>query len=200
MADVKLKLKMKQELPTQPLGYLEVVIKPPETSSCRVWPQFCFLEAYLGDKLVGWQMLPIEKGNTEWKLSLRIPVGSDWPSLSLDLLVNRVDHSPGPNGVELIRVGPHTSLCEAEIGRARVRLVDALLIGDVEEDEEGEDRKRRYCEAVAGCYPRMEGTLVFNKTVELHEWVLPAVLGDVDTGRRAVSRGTVEVCMAMFHA
>ncbi|KAK3147770.1 hypothetical protein QOZ80_3BG0286490 [Eleusine coracana subsp. coracana] len=188
----------KQNLSTLPVGHVKVRI-----GVFRVWPAFCFLEAYVGGEHVDSKMLPVEREDEIeqqrdikcWKMDLDLPVGLDWPSLSLDLVVRRADYVvPRRRGLHLIRGGPHTSRFDAEIGRARVRLMDALVLGDDEEDEDGEDRSKRRHEEEKGQLPRMEGTLLFHKTVTLDDWVVPAP----DRSPHLVSRGVVNVLMAMF--
>jgi hypothetical protein len=192
-------------------GYLEVLITwpDPEMRGCKAWPEFCLLEAFVGDAHVARKVLPIARGNVVlerkemegWMLHLRIPVGLDWPTLSLDLLVRRIDYVPVQEGedLQLIRVwAPHTSRFDAVIGVARVKLLDALVFGDDDEDEEGEDRKKRRREEMQGYQPRMEGTLIFNKTMTLHDWEVTAPLEAPDIEPRPVRRGTVKVRMGMF--
>ncbi|KAK3151091.1 hypothetical protein QOZ80_3AG0241590 [Eleusine coracana subsp. coracana] len=206
-AEVSPMVEVKQErCSASPVGRLEVLISSPEMSRCKVWPSFCFFEAYVGGERVEVQMLPGERKNRKlekkdienWTMHLKIPVGLDWPSLSLELFVKRADYVPRKRGLHLIRGGPHTSRYDAVIGGAQLKLVDALIFGEEEEEEEeeeGEDRsKRPREEANDGSLPRMEGTLLFNKTVELIDWVVPAP----DRSPHLVTRGTVHVLMAMF--
>ncbi|KAK3147769.1 hypothetical protein QOZ80_3BG0286480 [Eleusine coracana subsp. coracana] len=204
-AEVSPMVEVKQErCSAPPVGLLEVLISSPEMSRRKVWPSFCFFEVYVGGERVEVQMLPGERKNRKlekkdienWTMHLKIPVGLDWPSLSLELFVKRTDYVPRKRGLRLIRGGPHTSRFDAVIGGAQLKLLDALIFGDDDEEErEGEDKsKKRRKEADDGSLPRMEGTLLFNKTVELIDWVVPAP----DRSPHLVTRGTVHVLMAMF--
>jgi hypothetical protein len=202
-----------QELrpPPAAVGYLEVLITSPDSKmpGCKAWPAFCFLKAYLDEKYVDLKLLPIARGDADaeknemdtWGLFLSTPVGSDWRSKSLDLIVRRIDFVPVQGDEErrlLIRGGPHTSGCEVVVGVAQVNLADALLVRD---DDEKDGKKRRRLEATAeGCFPRMKGTLEFSKTVTLLNWEVTAPpLGTAGSALRLlVSRGTVNVRMAIF--
>ncbi|KAL6649606.1 hypothetical protein ACP70R_013830 [Stipagrostis hirtigluma subsp. patula] len=197
-------VKAKQD-PFTPSRLLEVTLTRPEMTGYAgpAWPEFCFLHACVGDVCYGSAMLPFERKDAfrnGWGLPLMIPlpVESSWPHMSLDLLVERVDIDP--SRTNLIRGGPHTSGYYAVIGRARVRLLDALVIGDddeEEEEEEMEDEKRRRYDEEEHRYPGvMEGTQVFDKTVLLNDWMLPALRG-VGAEPRCVVRGTVHVHMCL---
>jgi hypothetical protein len=202
----------KQDLrpPPAAVGYLEVLITSPNSKmpGCEAWPPFCFLKAYLDEEYVDLKLLPIARGDADaeknemdaWGLFLFTPVGSDWRSKSLDLVVRRLDFVPVQGGEErrlLIRGGPHTSCCEVDVGVAQVNLGDALLVRD---DDEKDGKKRGLEATPEGCIQRMKGTLEFSKTVTLLNWEVTAPpLGAAGSALRLlVSRGTVNVRMAMF--
>jgi hypothetical protein len=94
--------------------------------------------------------------------------------------------------VVVTRGVPHTSGHTAVISRARVRLLDALVLGDLDDDEEEKKMKRRRNEVVEGNPRLLEGTMPFGKVVKLLDWELPAP-GDEHGSPRAVVRGTVDV-------
>ncbi|KAL6907562.1 hypothetical protein ACP4OV_002601 [Aristida adscensionis] len=197
----------------RPVGFLHITIDQPVMSGGISWPVLCYLEVYVGGVFLVSRMLPLGSEEEEpmdklrrcvmWgPLMLSIPVGLDWQDLSLELFANRVDydrrcHPP------LFRGGPHTSGFTAVIGRARVRLADALVVGDGvvvvdEDDEDDEDgktgdqvrRKRRRRRGV-----RVE-TLEFAKTVVLTD-LAPPPPGDAAGGPRLVARGKVRVSMSL---
>ena len=209
------------DLPPRREGLLEVSVTCPRMSGYAgpAWPQFCFVHVSFRGKVVcSPMMLPYELDEEDvdediserdirryvraqamedikrWRLQLRIPVVSGWPRESLDIHVERVDQDlRRKRDVVVTRGGPHTSAYTAVIGRARVPLLDALVIGDAD-DEEAEDQKRRRHREVEERPSRVEGTLEFGKTVPLLDWELPAPR-DADGKPRSVVRGSVDVRM-----
>ncbi|KAJ1297896.1 hypothetical protein BS78_01G412900 [Paspalum vaginatum] len=194
----------------RPEGLLEVTLTWPRMNGyCGpAWPDFCIIYVFIGDKFIDSRVVPFEDdAETEdmvryskairdikkWVLAFRIPVASDWPDMSLDLLVERVDSKLRRRNLVVTRGGPHTSRYTAVIGRARVGLLDAVGIGDLDDDE-GEDKKKM-CRNEVGDR-RLEGTVPFGKTVPLLDWELPAP-GDADAKPRSVVRGTVDVRMSL---
>ena len=209
------------DLPPRREGLLEVSVTCPRMSGYAgpAWPQFCFVHVSFRGKVVcSPMMLPYELDEEDvdediserdirryvraqamedikrWRLQLRIPVVSGWTRESLDIHVERVDQDlRRRRGVVVTRGGPHTSAYTAVIGRARVPLLDALVIGDADE-EEAEDQKRRRHREVEERPSRVEGTLEFGKTMPLLDWELPAPR-DADGKPRSVVRGSVDVRM-----
>ncbi|CAD6202966.1 unnamed protein product [Miscanthus lutarioriparius] len=192
---------VKQDQVPQTVGFLEVSLTGPRMSGFAgpAWPRTCTIYVAIADEVVACQTLPFDFDKDDfktWRLAIRIPVASNWPDLSLDIFVERADFlfRRRTNMVVVTRGGPHTSGHTAVISRARVRLLDALVLRDMDDEEEEEEKKmkRRRNEVVEGNPRLLEGTMPFGKVVKLLDWELPAP-GDEYGNPRAVVRGTVDV-------
>uniref|UniRef100_A0A0E0KAC8 Uncharacterized protein n=1 Tax=Oryza punctata TaxID=4537 RepID=A0A0E0KAC8_ORYPU len=206
------KKKKKQQLPLKeklliewphgcPRRVLHVVLTQPAMIGYEgpAWTRFSFLDAYLGGEKLGGGCLPVNPGGIpEWKVACQRAVGWDWPRLCLQLEARRADayRAGADDGTAVVFRGgePHTSRHSAVVGTAMVRLVDALVHGDDDDDDDG-----------GGGYYYfgwewekllLEGTLVFDKSVELQGWRLPAP-GEAAGGAEPanVVRGVVRVLM-----
>ena len=192
---------VKQDQVPQTVGFLEVILTGPRMSGFAgpAWPRTCTIYVAIADEVVAWQTLPFESDSDDfkkWRLGIRVPVASNWPDLSLDIFVERADFlfRRRTNMVVVTREGPHTSGHTAVISRARLRLLDALVLGDMDDEEEEKTMKRRRSEVVEGNPRLLEGTVPFGKAVKLQDWELPAP-GDEHGSPRAVVRGRVDVRM-----
>ncbi|CAL4913610.1 unnamed protein product [Urochloa decumbens] len=209
---------MTENASPRPVGMLEITLTLPRLSGYAgpAWPRYCRLHVSVcGKPLLTSKLLPSEmheedveeyiswrdlwsyvrtqamKDVKQWKMSLRIPVQPGWAGESVDILVERVDLDRRySRRVAVTRGGPHTSRFTAVIARARVPLLDALVVGDLDDDDDGneaeEERNARL----------LEGTVEFDKTVSLMAWELPAKR-DAGGNPRAVVRGTVDVLMSL---
>lgn len=191
------------EVKPQTVGLLEVSLTSPWMSGFAgpEWPRFCTMYVVIGGEVVGKQTLPFEfdmDGIRKWRLGIRIPAAPDWAHQCLDIFVERADYlvRRRTKSVVVTHGGPHTSRHTAVICRARVRLLDALVLGHLdEEEEEQEDNKSKTRHEEAEGKPMLlEGTLPFGKVVPLLDWKLPAP-ADEDGNPRSVVRGTVVVRM-----
>ena len=163
---------VKQDQVPQTVGFLEVILTGPRMSGFAgpAWPRTCTIYVAIADEVVAWQTLPFESDSDDfkkWRLGIRVPVASNWPDLSLDIFVERADFlfRRRTNMVVVTREGPHTSGHTAVISRARLRLLDALVLGDMDDEEEEKTMKRRRSEVVEGNPRLLEGTVPFGKAV-----------------------------------
>lgn len=164
-------------LPVRRSRVLHLTLMQPAMSGYDgpAWTPFCYINVYLGGRQLGSCGLPVHHGEVPtWKRFIELPMGWDWPRLSLELEVQRSDYYPDENLV--FRQGPHTSNHTEVLGTARVPLIDALVLGEDSDDDEGEgDKKRRRDGGEEDGQPKLvEGTRMFDKMVPLQRWQLPA--------------------------
>lgn len=142
------------------------------------WKPFTFLNVYLGDSQTGPLELPVEKRHVDgWKQAFAISIDSRrWPRMSVDLEAVRKDYGFGMDGGRrVLRADePHTSGQATVIGRARVPLLDALLFGDDDSEDECAKDEKRGLERDRKGVKLAEGTRVFQERVKLQGWKAPA--------------------------
>uniref|UniRef100_A0A0D9VS27 Uncharacterized protein n=1 Tax=Leersia perrieri TaxID=77586 RepID=A0A0D9VS27_9ORYZ len=204
-----LELKLKERLidwqHCYPHRVLHVILTQPEMSGRDgpAWQRFSFLDAYLGgEKLGSAGFLPITPRDVPWwNATCQRFVGWDWPHLCLQLEAHRTDAYMACDGAAAGKVvvfrgdEPHTSRHSAVIGTAQVRLLDALVHGDGDDDGE---RGGGQCYFGREEYEErmLKGTRVFDKVVELQWWQPPAP-GEAGGQPANVVRGTVRVAMCL---
>jgi hypothetical protein len=109
------------------------------------WMRSCFLYVYLGDEQVQSLRLPVKfKDVKTWKQTMTYTMDLGWRRLSVGIEAVRRDiiiHKLTGRVVVFRTEEPHTSDQTAVIGAARVPLLDALVLGD-EDDEEEKNKKK----------------------------------------------------------
>nr|TKW30760.1 hypothetical protein SEVIR_2G059200v2 [Setaria viridis] len=162
------------------LHTMEVTLTCPRLSSYAgpAWTQFCYLHVGVGYKWPFSEMLPYEMDEEDGeeaicegdlKRYVRVQAREaikqwGWLFRLLNILVERDDRDLRV----VIRGEPHTSTYTVMIGRAQVPLLDALVIRNLNEEEEEDvvkDNKKRRC-GEAESSLMLEGMLEFGKRQE----------------------------------
>ncbi|KAE8815915.1 hypothetical protein D1007_06755 [Hordeum vulgare] len=189
---------------------LHLILSQP-TRKGRPWKNYTFLEVCFGGEHMMWEkvhspLLPDKLDDKPpWYRHYEFPVDSGWRHLCLRLEAVREDYDVDDDTgrVEVLRAdAPHTSSHTAAIGEAQVRLMDALVLGDNSDDEDGvaEKKSRLARLEIEKKYSTRKnrlaiipatGTLVFYERVALRGWRSPG-LGKKPT---YVVCGTVDVAL-----
>ncbi|EMS68725.1 hypothetical protein TRIUR3_21465 [Triticum urartu] len=184
---------MEAEKPAGRRQVLHLLLSQPRRIGRQIeghgWKKYTFLEVYfcgehMKEKRVCSLLLPGRHADVKpWKEHYEFQVDGGWRHLCLRLEAVRedcdVDEDTGR--VKVLRTDePHTSGCSAAIGAAQVRLLDALVLGDDDSDDEAvAEKKSRLSRlelqknnADLKIIPA-KGTLVFYERVELQGWRPP---------------------------
>ncbi|KAM3229689.1 hypothetical protein ACQJBY_060489 [Aegilops geniculata] len=203
---------MEAEKPAGRRQVLHLMLSQPRRIGRQIeghgWKKHTFLEVYfcgehMKEKRVCSLLLPgRHAGVKPWKEHYEFQVDGGWRHLCLRLEAVRedcdVDEDTGR--AKVLRTDePHTSGCTAAIGAAQVRLLDALVLGEDDSDDEAAAEKSRLSRLELQKNNKdlkiipAKGTLVFYERVELQGWRPPPP----GPGRKPtnVVCGTVDVAL-----